>query len=177
MTLVAWAPQRPEAAMQALRSAVSAVDPERPLAAVGTMQELLSRSLSPSRLVTVLVVAFAAVALLLSLLGIYGVTAYAVGQRRREIGVRMALGADRRRVVGLVLSGGGRLVALGLVLGGGLSLVLGRTLVGLLYGVTPGDPITLAASAMVLALAAAGACWLPARRASRIDPVTALREG
>jgi len=177
LTLVAYAPERPQAAMQALRGAVAAVDPERPLAAVGTFDELVSQSLASSRLLTVLLAVFASVALLLSLLGIYGVTAYAVGQRRREIGVRMALGADRRRVVALVLSGGGLLVALGLALGVALSLLLGRALVGLLYGVTPGDPTTLTAAALLLAAAAAGACWLPARRAARIDPVTALREG
>ena len=164
-----------ERATAALHRALAAVDPDRPLAGAGSMDELVATSLAPSRFVTGLLATFAGVALLLALVGIYGVMACAVGQRRREIGVRIALGADRGRVIGLVLAGGGRLVALGVVLGLGLSLALGRGLVGLLYGVEPWDPWTLAVVALLLAGAALGACWLPARRASRFDPVAVLR--
>jgi ABC-type antimicrobial peptide transport system permease subunit len=122
-----------------------------------------------------LLTVFAAVALALAAVGIFGVISYTVAQRTREIGVRMALGASGGTVLGLMLGRAMRLVALGLALGLALALAVNRSVEGMLYGVDPADPLTLAAVALVLGAVALLACWLPARRATRIDPMVALR--
>jgi len=118
---------------------------------------------------------FGALALFLAACGIYGVVAYAVAQRRREIGVRMALGAQRRNILVLVLRQGMKLAGIGVAMGAALALALTRVIRSLLYEVDPSDPVTFAGVALLLTLAALLACWLPARRAANADPMEALR--
>ena len=118
---------------------------------------------------------FAAVALVLSAIGIYGVMSYAVSARTQEIGVRMAIGAERSDVVWLVLREVTRMAGIGLAIGVGLLLLAGKALSGLLYGVTPWDPLTIALVALTLGAVSLIAGWVPARKASRINPIQALR--
>jgi ABC-type antimicrobial peptide transport system permease subunit len=120
---------------------------------------------------------FGALALLLAAIGLYGVTSYAVSRRRTEIGIRMALGADARGIVGLVLRRVGLLVGAGIIVGAAISLWASRFVGSLVYGLEPRDPATFAAAAAVLAAIGAIAGWLPARRATHIDPAQVLREG
>jgi putative ABC transport system permease protein len=144
---------------------------------VGTVQsmgEALEPQFRPWRLGARLFTVFGALALLVTLVGVYSVTAYAAGQRTHEMGVRVALGAHARDIVRHVLVGGLRAVAVGAALGVGVALALGRLVEPLLYGVTPSDPATLAAAVAVLLLAGALASLVPAWRASRVDPVRAL---
>ena len=136
---------------------------------------LRAAGLSVERFRTYLLVVFAAVALVLALAGVYGVMAYTVSQRVPELGVRIALGATPESIMGLVLGQGAKLALAGLALGIALALASGRALEGLLFGVTPRDPLILAAVTAVVALAALGACYIPGRRAVRIDPISALR--
>jgi ABC-type antimicrobial peptide transport system permease subunit len=131
--------------------------------------------LTQERVVAQLSGFFGALALLLAGLGLYGVTAYAVSRRRREIGIRMALGAEPAVVVRLVVSRVTKLVALGVVIGAGVSLWASRFVASLLYGLEPRDPATLLGAIVVLSIVGATAAWLPARRASRIDPAIILR--
>jgi predicted permease len=165
----------PMAMAGVVRRAIQRVDPSQPIANISTMQDAVSASLAERRLVLTLVAAFAGAALLLVALGIYGVTASGVAQRTRELGIRVALGADPRRVAGQVLIEPVRLVAIGLALGIG-GTILARGVIGkLLYDVSPTDPVTLAAVAAGLLLVALLASYLPARRATRVDPMVALR--
>ncbi len=159
----------------AVQKTVLALDAEQPVDHVLTMQELMADSLARRRLTLTLLAAFAGGAILLAALGIYGVTAYMVTQRQQEIGLRMALGASRTDVLGLVVGQGMSLMLAGL--GAGLVLSLGLTWVlgSLLFSVRPYDPISLAAAAAALALVALLACSLPAWRATRVDPLVALR--
>jgi putative ABC transport system permease protein len=122
-----------------------------------------------------LLAGFAALAVILAAVGIYGVLSYTVGQRTREIGVRMALGARRGDVLRMVLGSGLRLTLLGVVVGAVGAAVAGRALGRLLYGITPTDPVTFGAVALLLTVIATIACYLPARRATRVDPMVALR--
>ena len=146
-----------------------------PVDNVATMASLVDRSAAPRRFVMQLLAAFAAAALLLAAVGLYGVVSHAVSQRTREIGIRVALGATRRDVMRLVLSSGAGAVAAGLAAGAGAALVLMRLMRSVLYEVSPGDPVAIAGAAAVLAAVALAAHWLPARRASRVDPVVALK--
>jgi putative ABC transport system permease protein len=140
-----------------------------------TIAELRSASVADRRLTLWLLAAFGASALALAALGIYGVASYAVARRTREVGIRMALGAEPRQVLRMVLAESGRPVAVGALLGLGAALAVGRYLAALLYEVRPADPLTIAGVAAVLAAAALGAGFLPARRATRVDPAVALR--
>jgi putative ABC transport system permease protein len=159
-----------------VRQAIWEVDREQTVADVRTMEDILDLALSGRRQQMVLLVIFAGVALLLATVGIYGVLWYAVRQRTREIAVRMAVGAARGNVVRMIVAHGLRLTATGLVLGAVAALWLSRLITTLLYGVTATEPRTYALAAGVICAAAAAACLFPAARASRVDPVVALRQ-
>lgn len=158
-----------------LKEAVARIDRTVPVAGVELLSDRVAESIDQPRFFAVLAVAFAILALLLAAIGIYGVMAYVVAQRTTEIGVRMALGATPGEVFRLVLGDGLRTTALGVVVGVAGSLVVARWLTSLLFGVSPGDPMTLATTAALLMCIAAAACYLPARRATRVDPMVALR--
>jgi putative ABC transport system permease protein len=154
---------------------VLAIDPGQPLANVQTLEEVRGENLASPRLTTTLLLLFALVALCITAAGLGGVVAFSVSQRTQEIGVRMALGAGRGEVLGMVLRDGLRLVAFGLALGIAAAILLTRLMTGLLFQVEATDPITFASMALVLMLIAAAACLAPARRASTVDPMIALR--
>ena len=154
---------------------MQALDPEQPIYDVRTLAEMRDNSIAQPRLNLTLLGIFAGVALALAVIGLYGVLAYQVTQRQREIGVRMALGAQRADVLQLVVGHGMRLVLAGLGIGLIGALALTRLLRALLFGVGPTDPATFAATLLLLALTALLACWLPASRASNVDPMEALR--
>ena len=160
----------------ALRAAMKEVDPALPLSNVATLETLLDRSVSQARFLAALLGGFAALAAALALVGVYGLLSFSVSRRVRELGVRMALGAGRGRVVRLVLAQSATLVASGVVAGAGLAALLSQLLRTMLFGVEPGDPWTIVAMAMAIAVAAGVASLPPAFRAARIDPVVALRE-
>jgi putative ABC transport system permease protein len=132
-------------------------------------------SLGPQKLILNLLGIFAATALLLACIGLYGVMSYSVSNRARELSIRTALGAARRDIFRLIVGHGARLIVLGLVLGLAASIALGRVLVSRLHGLTAGDPLVLGCAASLLVAVALVACWLPARRAAKADPVAALR--
>jgi ABC-type antimicrobial peptide transport system permease subunit len=139
------------------------------------MEDLLSDSVSARRFTMSLLGGFSALALALAMMGVYGVVSYAVAQRTPEIGIRIALGAQARDVLRLILSQGLKPVVIGSVAGLIAALALGRVLSSLLYGVTATDPATFAVVVLLLSFAALLACWLPARRATKVDPMVALR--
>jgi putative ABC transport system permease protein len=165
----------PPAVATAIRGVLRQMDAEMPLPAIRTMDERMAESVAPRRFQMTLVLLFAAAALLLASLGIYGVVSYSVGQRTGEIGIRMALGAQPGSIFGMVLRQGMAPVAAGLAAGVAGSLALGRLLGSLLFGVNATDPATIAGVVALLAAVAALASWAPARRAIRIDPAQALR--
>ena len=158
-----------------LRAAVASVDPTVPVKAVRRVVDLVSDSAARARFTMLLLATFAAVALVLGAVGVYGVVAYAVARRTREIGVRMALGARGSDVLAMVLREGGTLTAVGVALGVAGALATSRVLAGFLFGVTPTDLAVFVSVPAVLGIVALGACVIPARRAARVDPVTALR--
>jgi putative ABC transport system permease protein len=166
----------PARSASALRAVMREIDPALPLANVRTMDQLLSQNIAQPRFLAALLTGFAGLAALLALVGVYGLLSFSVSRRARELGVRMALGAGRTRVVTLVLGQSAALVGIGLVAGVALAMTLTRLLRTLLFGVRPGDPATVVAMAGGIALAALLASLPPALRASRIDPVIALRE-
>ena len=159
------------------RSVAAAIEREDPTAVLSfrSLDEQIAAALTQERLVATLAGFFGVLGLLLAAVGLYGVTAYAVTSRRAEIGIRMALGASASGVVALVLRRVAWLVRAGIVLGAGLSMWAARFITTLLYGLEARDPVTFAAAATLLMLVAALAAWLPARRASRIDPMRVLR--
>ena len=165
----------PAAVAGAIRSAVAAMDAQQPVAEVHPMNELLGRSVAQSRFNALLLGVFAATAMLLAAIGIYGVISYGVSIRTQEIGVRMALGADRRSVLSMVLKEALKLVAWGLVAGLVLSLALTRLISSLLFGVRSADPVVYLVISLVLFGAALLATLRPARRASALEPMQALR--
>jgi len=166
----------PESLVGPVRRAVGEVDPNQPPFAFRTMDEVRARSLGGGRFALTLTGAFAAIALLLCLAGIHGVMSYFVARRSRDIGIRMALGATRRHVLGLVLRAALVLAGAGVAFGVAGSVVAGEFFRSLLFGVQPGDPATLAASAVLLLATALAAAAVPAYRAARVDPVVALRQ-
>jgi putative ABC transport system permease protein len=173
--LIIRASGEPTSLVPAVRQAIREVDPYQPLAYIRTMDEVLNRVTAERRMGMILLTAFAALALLLAALGIYGVLSYFVVQHTSEIGVRMALGAQPGDVLRLVIGKGMRLALLGV----GLGLVGAFTLTGLmkslLFEVQATDPLTFGLIALLLTLVALVACYIPARRATRVDPLVALR--
>ena len=168
----------PAAAQQIIapvRRAVEQIDSREVIYAVRTMDEVVAGSLAARRLTMILLGAFAALALVLSCVGIYGVISYMVGQRTHEIGVRMALGAQRSDVMRLVLGEGAKMALMGVAIGIAAALALTRLMANQLFGVTAHDPLTFVAVAILLTLVALLACYLPARRAMSVDPMVALR--
>ena len=161
--------------ISAARAVVRSVNSNIPLASVRTLDEILDESMARTSFALVLLGIAAALALLLSLVGIYGVISYIVSQRTREIGVRMAVGADARDVRQMVLRQGMVLSGIGVVIGLAAAIGLARVMSSLLYGVEPSDPLTLGAATIVLVSVALVACYVPASRASRTHPVDALR--
>jgi len=165
----------PVALAAALKAAVWSVDADLPLASIATMEERLADSVGPRRVQTVLLSVFAGLALLMATVGIYGVMAYSVSGRSREIGIRMALGADVRAVRNLVLREGLLWAAMGIGIGFVASVGLAGVVSSLLYGVTPRDPETLGGATLLLVIVAMLACYVPARRATRVDAIKTLR--
>ena len=160
----------------AVRSVAAQIDPAQPITGISTMEENVAKSISAPRFRSTLLAAFAAIALVLAAIGIFGVMAYSVAQRTRELGVRMALGASQSRVLRLVLGQGARLTLLGIGIGVGGSLLLTHYVSGMLFNVRPYDPLTLIEVAAGLTLVALLACYVPALRATRISPSSALRD-
>ena len=160
-----------------VRSELASVDAGIPLTRVRVFDDYIARSLARPRFNALLLGIFAGVALLLTAIGIYGVMAYSVAQRRQEIGIRMALGAQRGDVLRLIVGGGMKLTAVGVIFGVTFAFALTRVLETLLYGVRPFDLPTLGAVAFLLCTIALIACWFPARRAAGLNPLVTLREG
>jgi putative ABC transport system permease protein len=159
----------------ALRQAIWSVDSSQPISNIRTMDEILAEEVAQRRVGMTMLVAFATLALLLASLGIYGVISYSVTQRTQEIGIRMALGASRGDVLRLVMTDGLRLAATGVAIGLGAAFAMTRLMAGLLYGVSASDPRTLAVVTVLLTAVALLACYVPARRATKVDPMIALR--
>ena len=175
MSMVVRTGDDPERLGATVTNAIRGVDPEQPVFGVMSMERLIENAGAERRVSMVLLVLFAAIALLLSALGIYGVMAYTTTQRRHEIGIRMALGADGSDVLRLVVGQGMRLVLIGLAAGLLGAWVLSRALASQLFGITAQDPLTYLTVALLLGGVALGATWLPARRATRVDPMISLR--
>ena len=175
MTIVLRGAGDPATLVRTLKDEIYGLDPAQPLTDLVTLSELLAGSVSPQRFTMMLLGGFAVLALLLAGIGVYGVIAYAVGQRTREIGIRMALGAAGREIRRAVILPAVGLAALGVALGSAGALLLGRLVAPDLYQISPHDPLTFAVVAGILLAAAWAACALPARRASRLDPLIALR--
>ena len=175
MTLTVRTAGDPAAFAPMIERAVHEMDKDQPVADVRTMDQWVARNLSQARFSSTLLTTFAALALTLAAIGIYGVVSYSVSQRTSEIGIRLALGAEARDILGMVVGGAARLSAIGLAIGIVFSLALSRTLASLLYETAGSDPVTFTAVVVVLGTVALAASYFPARRASRIPPVEALR--
>jgi putative ABC transport system permease protein len=176
MTLYVRTSGDPRQVLTPVQREIHAAGPQI-LLSLRTGREIVDGGLFQARAGVVLLTVFGLLALGLASIGLYGVLAYAVNQRRREIGLRMALGAAQGKVLGLILKQGMALVLAGLGIGLAASLVVGKLLSRMLYGVNAGDVVSVAAAAAVLLAVSLVACYLPARRASRVDPLVALREG
>ncbi|MGH9222033.1 MAG: FtsX-like permease family protein, partial [Vicinamibacterales bacterium] len=176
MTVVAKGRGEPSSLVEPMRSVLQNLDPDVPMFAVRSMPQIVSNAVAQPRLYMVLIVAFAATAMLLAALGLYGVLAYAVGQRTREIGIRLALGARRGEVLRMVMGQAGKLVIAGVGIGLVAAMLASRLLRAQLFEVAPTDTATYVLVAVGLMAVSLLASWIPARRASRIDPITALRQ-
>jgi len=165
----------PESLASTVRQVVASVDPHLPVSEMRTEREQIDLSLGTERLFAALLTAFGVIALILAAVGLYGIMAFSVSRRTREIGVRLALGARPGDVQWLVLRQSLVMTAVGIVVGVPVVLALGSFLEKLLYGIKPNDPLSIAGAVVVLAMVAALAAWIPARRASRVDPMRALR--
>jgi putative ABC transport system permease protein len=166
----------PQTLVGQLRGAIQSIDPEQPLADVRTMEQWVSRSLEQRRTPTVLLALFGSVALLLSAIGIYGVLAFGVAQRVREFGIRQALGADASSILTLVLKQGLLTAAIGIALGLTGAWMLARFMQTMMFGIGPHDLSVFAGVTLLLLVVSIAACYIPARRATRVDPIVALRE-
>ena len=159
----------------AIREIVGRVDKTQPIFRIATMEEVVNASVSTRRITLVLLGLFSGLALILAAIGIYGVVSYSITQRSKEIGIRIALGAQRGDVIRLVLTQGGKIAVAGIVIGSAAALGLTPLLSKLLYSVSAIDPATFAAVAVVLGFIAMAACYVPARRILRVDPLISLR--
>jgi predicted permease len=166
----------PSTVLPSFKQAVLSLDPNLPVYDVTTLDERLAAEEAPTRAIAGLMTAYASLALFLAALGIYGVLAQNVAERRQEIGIRIALGAQKSDIMRLIVGGGMTLAVLGVVLGVGSSFALTKLMTTLLFGVESYDPLTFSIAPLALALVALIACWIPARRATKVDPITALRE-
>jgi predicted lysophospholipase L1 biosynthesis ABC-type transport system permease subunit len=175
LTTVAKTTSTPEAAAGSLRQALARLDPEQAAGEIRTLDEYLARSIATPRFTAILLAAFAVLALLLAGFGLYGVMAFSVAQRGREIGIRMALGAQAADVRSMVVNQAVRLGATGLAIGVGGALAVTRVLDSLLFGVSASDPLTFVFVSTALVGVLVLAAYLPARRATRVDPIVALR--
>jgi putative ABC transport system permease protein len=175
MRLVIRSTGDPGALTSGMRQAVESIDPTQPISEIHTMDELVAAAISQRRLNMFLLVLFAAIATILAAIGIYGVMAYAVTQRSHEIGIRMALGAEPFDVLKMVVSDGMKLAGIGLLIGIVGASILTRYLASELYGIKASDPVTYVGVALGLTAVTAAACYFPARRATKVDPLSALR--
>ncbi len=175
MTLVMRTDSEPTGAIAAVRSQVQAIDKDQPIYEIATLEQLLSTSVAKPRFYMALLGSFALLALVLASVGVYGVMSFSVNRRRREMGIRLALGADRRDIFKLVVAQGLLLTLTGVVIGVAAAFALTRVMSSLLFGVTATDPLTFVAIPLLLAGVALGACFVPARRATKVDPMVALR--
>ena len=176
MTLLIRSDVDPAQVSNAVRARLLEIDPDQPVTNVETVDQIAAESLGQRRLTLWLIGGFAAVALILALIGLYGVIAYSVTQRTREIGIRHALGANFSQICGMVLGQGLKLVIAGVVVGIAGALALTRLLSGLLFAVQPTDPVVFTAAALLFAAVAILASYLPAYRAAKVDPIVALRD-
>jgi putative ABC transport system permease protein len=174
-TVVVRTAVEPMSLAEPVRQAVWKVDSDQPMWKVRTVESLIDRSVADKRFLMALMGVFAALALALTIIGLYGVMSYAVSQRTQEIGIRMALGAGARNIHRMVLRQGMTLVLIGVAIGLAASWLLTRLIAKLLFGVSPTDPLTFGSIPLALALVALLACWIPARRATKVDPIVALR--
>ena len=175
MALVLRTAARPQGLVSPVRKAVESIDKNQPLSETTTMEEVIAGSVAPHRFQMMLLGLFALLALVLAAVGVYGVVSYSCSLRVHEFGVRMALGAERRDLLGLVIRQGAKLALIGVSVGLGDALALTRFLSSMLYAIKPTDPLTLAAVSMLLAAVALLASYIPARRATKVDPMVALR--
>jgi putative ABC transport system permease protein len=158
-----------------VRRVVASIDPDLPVFDVRSLEAIAADAVASERFAVLLFGLFAALALALSVVGIYGVLAYTVAHRLPELGVRVALGARPAQLLQMVLAQGARMAAIGIVLGAGISIVASRWIRGMLFGVQPFDLVTLGAVAVLFGVVALVACVVPARRAAGVDPLTAIR--
>jgi putative ABC transport system permease protein len=175
LTLVMRTNAEPTSMIAAARSQVQAVDKDQPVYEIATLEQLLSKSIAKPRFYTTLLGSFALLALILGAVGTYGVMSFSVNQRQHEIGIRLALGAGRGDIFKLVVARGLRLALAGVAIGLGGALALTRLMSSLLFGISPTDPVTFVVISLVLIGVALGACFVPARRATKVDPMVALR--
>jgi putative ABC transport system permease protein len=175
MTLVIRSTQEPGSLAPSLRQAVAEINKSVPLSDIQTMDHIVSESVTQPRFNVFLLGLFSGIALLLSAAGIYGVTAYTVTQRTQELGIRLALGAQVRDILKMILGQGMIVIGIGLVIGLAAAVALTRLMRSLLFGIGETDPVTFGAITLVLLLVALAACYLPARRAAKVDPLIALR--
>jgi predicted permease len=174
-TIVVETALPPSGMLAAVQRTIQTLNPATPITSSETMQQYMSVALFPAHFTGVLVGVFGGLALVLATVGLYGVIAYSVAQRTREVGIRMALGATRARVMRLVIGQGLRLALIGIVAGIAVALAVTRLISSLLYGISPADPIAFIVSSALLLVVALLACYIPARRAAKVDPITALR--
>ncbi len=176
MTLLVKSSQEPGRLSSAIRQAIASIDKDQPVFGIATMQDVVDTSISGPRTTLRLLGLFSGLALVLAAIGIYGIISYSVGQREKELGIRIALGAKRSDVLRLVLAQGGKITTAGIVAGTAASLGLTQLMAKMLYSVSAFDPVTFSAAALGLTFIAMAACYIPARRSLGVDPLIALRQ-